>query len=220
MSAQHLQLSRRSKAHTRSEMHLWIWIRGLFSLVSFFLTLAVSGCSAKSNRGKNRLDFPFSSPSVYNYIQVTQFPELNGIFLFCNLQWISIISACPLSPKIHMSIYNAFWRAVPWICCPLHKELPHYICFEVGLASFIWWSLFFVWEETVNSWSASAVPMKARILWICHQPSKSPFLELKMPSLLIHPFYRNSIPSSHFCVIWTFSSFNILLSEIKASELA
>lgn len=155
---------------------------------------------SEEQQRKNRLDFPFNSPSVSNYIQVMQFPELNGVFLFSNLQWISFLSACPLSPKIHinMSIYNAFWRAVPWIYYPLHKELPYYICFEVGLASFIWWSLVFVWEETVNSWSASTVPMKTRILWICHQPSKSHFSELKMHSQLIHPFYRNSIPSSPF----------------------
>lgn len=155
---------------------------------------------SEEQQRKNRLDFYFNSPSVSNYIQVTQFPELNGVFLFSNLQWISFVSACPLSPKIHihMIICNAFWRVVPWVCYPLHKELPYYICFEVGLTSFIWWPSVSVWEETVNSWSASTVPMKARILCICHQPSKSPFSKLKMPSLLIHLFYRNSVPSSPF----------------------
>lgn len=104
-------------------------------------------------------------------------------------------------------------------CSILYIKNYHIIFLEVGLASFIWQSLVSVWEETVDSWSTSAVHMKDRILWICHQPSKSPFSELKMPSMLIHPFYRNFILSLPLLI-----SLNIFQLqspfEIKGSDCA
>lgn len=140
-------------------------------------------------------------------------------FLFNNLQHFSFPSACPLSPKTHinLSICDAFWWAVPWVCYPSAWRTSLLYLFWGLLSRFIWWCLVFVWEEAASSWSASPVPMKAGILHTCHQPSKPLFSEV---SMLIHPCYRNSRTSSAFCLLWTFASFNRLLSGTKASGIA